>query len=348
MPDPRFFTRAGPFTLSDLERLTGAKLVGTEEIPCVLKDVAPLETAGPEDLSFLDNVRYKDAFSRTRAGAVFVTPALADLAPPGVRLLATTTPYRAYALAAQAFYPRDYVPQQTQISSGAFVYEQASLGIGCVVEAGAVIDRGATIGAGTRIGANAVIGRNVEIGADCDIGANASLSHCLIGAHVRIYPGARIGQDGFGFAIDPSGHVKVPQLGRVLIGDGVEIGANSCIDRGAGPDTVICDGTWIDNLVQIGHNVKIGRGCVIVAQAGVSGSTVLEDFVVLAGQAGIAGHLRVGKGARIGAQAGIMRDVPAGAEIMGSPGMPARHFMRQIAWLGRMALSKGPQEPKGG
>jgi UDP-3-O-[3-hydroxymyristoyl] glucosamine N-acyltransferase len=145
-----------------------------------------------------------------------------------------------------------------------------------------------------------------------------------------------VGQDGFGFAIDPAGHVKVPQLGRVLIGSHVEIGANSCIDRGAGPDTVIGDGAWIDNLVQIGHNVQIGRGCVLIAQSGVAGSTVLEDFSVLAAQAGVAGHLRIGKGARIGAKAGVMRDIPAGEEHLGAPSMPVREFMRQVAVLKRL------------
>jgi UDP-3-O-[3-hydroxymyristoyl] glucosamine N-acyltransferase len=182
-----------------------------------------------------------------------------------------------------------------------------------------------------------VIAQNVEIGDQSVIGANASISHALIGANVRIYPGVRIGQDGFGFAIDPAGHVKVPQLGRVIIGDSVEIGANTTIDRGAGPDTHIGQGSWIDNLVQIGHNVKIGRGCVIIAQTGVAGSTVLEDYAVLAAQVGVAGHLTIGMGARIGAQSGVMRDVAAGSEVMGAPAMPAKQFMRQVAMLRKMS-----------
>jgi UDP-3-O-[3-hydroxymyristoyl] glucosamine N-acyltransferase len=348
MPDPRFFNRTGPFSLSDLARLTGASLAeGGQESFCIA-DVAPLDAAGPEDLSFLDNVRYREAFTRTCAGAVLVAPALAPLAPSGVRLLLTPSPYRAYALAAQAFYPDSPAKAQGEVSTSAVVDSEAVLGPGCVVEAGAVVGKGARIGARTCIGANAVVGRNVEIGEDCQIGAGASLSHCLVGSHVRIYPGARIGQDGFGFAIDPAGHVKVPQLGRVLIGDGVEIGSNTCIDRGAGPDTIIGNGAWIDNLVQIGHNVRIGRGCVIVAQAGVSGSTVLEDYAVLAGQAGVAGHLRVGKGARIAAQSGIMRDVPAGAEVMGSPAVPLRQYMRQVAMLSRLSGRKNSQNGEGG
>ncbi|NQZ13927.1 MAG: UDP-3-O-(3-hydroxymyristoyl)glucosamine N-acyltransferase [Alphaproteobacteria bacterium] len=145
------------------------------------------------------------------------------------------------------------------------------------------------------------------------------------------------GQDGFGFAIDPAGHVKVPQLGRVVIEDNVEIGANTCIDRGAGPDTVIGAGTWIDNLVQIGHNVKIGRGCVLIAQSGVAGSSVLEDYAVVAAQGGVAGHLTVGMGAQVGAQAGVMRDVPAGEKVLGSPAMPVKDAMRQFATLRKLA-----------
>jgi UDP-3-O-[3-hydroxymyristoyl] glucosamine N-acyltransferase len=208
-----------------------------------------------------------------------------------------------------------------------------------VIEAGVVIGAKAVIGDGCWIEANAVIGRGVTIGATSRIGANATISHAEIGSGTRLYPGVRVGQDGFGFAIDPAGHVKVPQLGRVIIGDHVEIGANSCIDRGAGPDTVIGHGTWIDNLVQIGHNVKIGRGCVLVAQSGVAGSTTLEDYAVLAALAGVAGHLKIGMGARIGAKSGVMKDVPAGEEQLGAPAMPVKEFMRQVIALKR--LTKG-------
>jgi UDP-3-O-[3-hydroxymyristoyl] glucosamine N-acyltransferase len=199
-----------------------------------------------------------------------------------------------------------------------------------------VIGKGATIGRNCWIEANAVIGCGVVIGDNCRIGPGATVSHALIGNNVRLYPGVRVGQDGFGFAIDPAGFVKIPQLGRVMIEDDVEVGANSCIDRGAGPDTVIGRGTWIDNLVQIGHNVRIGRGCILVGQCGIAGSTVLEDYVVVAAQAGIAGHLHVGKGARIGAQAGVLRNLDAGGEYMGSPCLPMRQNMRQIALLKRL------------
>ncbi len=185
-----------------------------------------------------------------------------------------------------------------------------------------------------------MIGEGVVIGTDCRIGSHASISHALIGARVFIYPGARIGQEGFSFAASDAGFVSVPQLGRVIIEDDVEIGANSTVDRGSANDTVIGAGSRLDNLVQIGHNVRIGRACVIVGQAGVSGSTILEDQVMVAGQAGLVGHLRIGRKARIGAQAGVMADVPAEADVVGSPAQPVREMFRQIAVLRRLARKR--------
>jgi UDP-3-O-[3-hydroxymyristoyl] glucosamine N-acyltransferase len=338
MPDNRFFKKGPALSLREIAQLAGAQLGPGADPGYVIEDVAPLDAAGLQDLSFLDNLKYKEQFTRTKAGACIVDPALAPLAPAGVHLLLSDTPYKAYALTAQKFYPVVHPP--AAVAEQATVHPSASVAGGCRVDAGAVIGEGAQIGEGCWIEANAVIGERVVLGKGCRVGANASVSHALVGDYVRIYPGARIGQDGFGFAIDPAGYIKVPQLGRVMIGDHVEIGANTTIDRGSGPDTVIGQGTWIDNLVQIGHNVKIGRGCIIVAQVGISGSTVIEDFVALGGQAGITGHLHIGKGARVAAQSGVMRDIPAGEEQMGAPAMPARQFMRQVAALNRL-IKKG-------
>lgn len=337
MADPRFFSRSPAKTLAELASLSGARLLNETDGAKAVEDVAPLDQAGANQISFLDNIRYKDAFIASKAGACIVSEAMAAHAPQGMALLISKNPYKSYALIAQEFYPDAY--PAAEISDAAHIAPDAVLGKGCVIEAGAVIGAKAVIGDGCWIEANAVIGRGVTIGAKSRIGANATVSHAEIGSGTRLYPGVRIGQDGFGFAIDPAGHVKVPQLGRVIIGDHVEIGANSCIDRGAGPDTVIGHGTWIDNLVQIGHNVKIGKGCVLVAQSGVAGSTVLEDYAVLAAQAGVAGHLKIGMGARIGAKSGVMKDVPAGEEQLGAPAMPVKEFMRQVIALKR--LTKG-------
>jgi len=339
MADPRFFTRAGPFTLAELAAIAQATPAGAAADDVRFEDVAPLDSAQASHVSFLDNRKYLDTFATSRAGLCLVAPDHAARAPAGMALLLSDDPYRAYARVAQAFYP--VRAPEPWIAPTAWVDPTAVVGAGCRIEPGAVIGARAEIGARCRIGPNAVIGEGVVLGDECTIGANASLSHTIVGRRVVIYPGARIGQDGFGFAMGPQGHLKVPQLGRVVIGDGVEVGANTTIDRGAGPDTVIGDGCMIDNLVQIGHNVHLGRGCVIVAQGGISGSTRLGDFVAAGGQAGITGHLKIGSGARIAAQSGVMRDVAPGETVGGSPAVPMADWLRGAAALGRLARRKG-------
>ena len=335
MADQRFFAAAGPFSVAEIAQRIGADIAGAAARDLMLRDVAPLESASAHDLSFLDNRHYVDQFRTTGAGAVIVSAKLAAEAPKGATLLVVPLPYRAYAVAAQTFYPEPApVPG---IAPSAVIDGSATLGEGCAVEANAVIGPGVAIGRRCAIGAAAVIGAAVRLGDDVRIGANATLSHCIVGSRVRLYPGVRIGQDGFGFAPDREVPVKVPQLGRVIIGDDVEIGANSTIDRGAGPDTVIGSGTMIDNLVQIGHNVQMGRGCVIVAQVGISGSTRLGDYVMIGGQAGFAGHLAIGDGARIGAQAGVIRDLAPGEAVLGAPAIPIREFHYMMAYLRRLA-----------
>jgi UDP-3-O-[3-hydroxymyristoyl] glucosamine N-acyltransferase len=334
MSDSRFFSRRAPLSLAEIAKIAKGSLPPSVDGSYQIEDVAPLQQAGPKNISFFDNIKYKQDFMSTKAGACIVHESQAPHAPEHVRLIFAASPYKSYALVAQAFYPPE--PLRSDISVQAYIDPSAILAEGCVVEAGAVIKAGAKLGQACVIESGAVIGRNVIIGAYGRVGANSSLSHCVIGDYVNIYPGVRIGQDGFGFAIDPAGHVKVPQLGRVIIGDHVEVGANTCIDRGSGPDTIIGQGTWIDNLVQIAHNVTIGKGCVIVSQVGISGSTVLEDFVVLAGQVGVAGHLRIGKGAQVAGKSGVIRSIPAGQEQMGYPSQPLNDFMRQAALLKRL------------
>lgn len=338
MADPRFFKCAGPFTLGKLAELTGSELSDKGAAETEVTDVAPLQTATPGQLSFLDNRKYLESFKATKAGACIVRPEFAEAAPDGVVCLLNKSPYKAYALAAQAFYP-DPAPEDYRAAS-AVIDETASIGAEVSIAPNVVIGKNVKIGDGTRIHPNAVICDGVEIGRKCEIGANTYLTHCLISDGVRLHPGVCIGRPGFGFAIDPAGFINVPQLGRVIVEAGVEIGANSTIDRGAGPDTIIGAGTRIDNLVQIAHNVQTGRMCVIVAQTGISGSTQLGDGVMTGGQAGLAGHLKVGSGTRIAAQSGIMRDIPAGSEVMGSPAVPIRQYMRQVAILSKMSGKK--------
>jgi UDP-3-O-[3-hydroxymyristoyl] glucosamine N-acyltransferase len=339
MADARFYTTSGPLTLSQLAEIAGAAIASGADGSRQFGGVAALETAGPSEVSFLDNRKYIAALAASRAGACLLRPEFADRAPPGMALLTTPAPYKAYARVARAFHPQ--AEEKPGIHAAAHVDPSARLAPDATVGPGAVVGARAEIGARCRIGANAVIGDGVVIGAGSRIGTNASLSHCIVGAGVLIYPGVRIGQDGFGFAPDPGGHIKVPQLGRVLIGDGCEIGANTTIDRGSAGDTVIGPGCMIDNLVQIGHNVRLGRGCVVVAQVGISGSTQLDDFVVIGGQGGLAGHLHIGQGAQIAAQSGVHRNIGPGEIVGGSPAVPILEWRRQAAVLRRLAKRKG-------
>ncbi len=338
MADPRFFTAQGPFDLAELAVIAEADLAPGADGARRVVDIAPLEAAGGETISFLDNRRYIEAFTRSHAGACIIAPEVAQQAPQGMALLLTPEPYRAFARVARAFYPPARV--KPGIAEAAVIDAEAILGPDCRVDAGAVIGAHCEIGARCHIGANAVIEAGVVMGEDCIVGACASLSHCRMGDRVTIYPGARIGQEGFGFAPSPAGHLRIPHTGRVIIGDDAEVGANSTIDRGSGPDTIIGAGCMIDNLVQIAHNVQLGKGCVIAGQVGISGSTKLGDFVVCGGQVGLAGHLDIGDGAQLAARAGLMRDVPPGEVHGGTPAVPLMQWKRQIVALARLAERK--------
>lgn len=338
--DRRFFAGRGPLPLAEVARAAGAALPEGIDGAKLIRRPAPLDAAGPDEVSFLENARYAPALAASRAGACLVRAADAAKVPPGMIVLACDQPYLGWARVLSLFFP-PAEPGQGSISPRAVVDPSALLGTAVTVRAGAVIGARAAIGAGSVIGENAVIGEAVVIGRGCVIGALASVSHAILGDRVEIGPGARIGHAGFGFAPGPAGFETVPQLGRVLIGDGADIGANTTIDRGSGQDTIVGAGCRIDNLVQIGHNVRLGRRCVIVAQAGISGSAILGDGVMLGGQAGLVGHITIGAGARIGAQAGVMADVPAGADYIGSPAQPARKAMRAIAVLNRLAETGG-------
>jgi UDP-3-O-[3-hydroxymyristoyl] glucosamine N-acyltransferase len=335
--DPRFFKRTGPHCVADIALFLDAELAPSqaERGSRQIHGVAPLQSAGPLDLSFLDNRRYADFLQATQAGAVIVHPEFLARVPTGTVAIVTPEPYLGWAKASTLFHPP--AGPAAGVHPTAIVDPAAVIGAGAEIGPGAVIGPGAEIGAGSIIGPLAVIGEGVVIGKACRIHAQATISHAILGDGVVIYPGARIGQDGFGFAITKTGFVAVQQLGRVIIGDGAEIGANSTIDRGSAQDTVIGAGVHIDNLVQIGHNVQIGKATVIVAQAGISGSTMIGDQVMIAAQAGLTGHLNIGKGARIGAQSGVMTDVQAGAEVMGYPAQPAKRYFREVVTLRKLA-----------
>jgi len=338
-PDPRFFPPADSFDLEQLAEISGANAQKKGWADIVYTEVAALDDAGETSVTFLDNKMYLGQYQETNAGCCIVSAAYADQAPTALNLLLSDTPYLAYARIAEAFHPdadRSYCPGHADNA----IHPSATIGEGTVLGAGAVVGPNAEIGENCRIGPNTFIGDAVRIGDNCRLGPSVSVRFAIIGANVTLFAGVRIGEAGFGFAASPTGAVTVPQIGRVVIEDNVEIGANSTIDRGASPDTVIGAGTRIDNLVQIGHNVRIGKGCIIVAQSGVAGSCTIGNGVQIGGQVGIAGHLVIGDDARIAAQSGIMRDIAAGAIIAGSPSMPAKQYFRQVVALSRLAGAK--------
>ena len=348
MDELKFFRRAVSPTLAEIVEWTGAKVADGVDLARTIFDVAPLDRARPGDLVFLDNPKYLDQLARTAATACLVGERYAARVPQGVAALVAREPYRACAIVTAKLYPEATRPGSLfgsqGVSPGANVHPLARLEADVTVDPGAVIGPRAEIGAGAVIGPNAVIGPDVRIGRLSAVGAGATVCNALIGDRVIVHPGARIGQDGFGFAMSPRGHLKVPQIGRVIIQDDVEIGANSTIDRGANRDTVIGEGTKIDNLVQIAHNVTIGRHCVIVSQVGISGSTEFGDFVSAGGQAGITGHLRIGMGAQIAAQSGVMSDVAPGGKVGGSPAKNARDWLKGVAVLDRLTKSRAGKD----
>ncbi|MDB2414774.1 UDP-3-O-(3-hydroxymyristoyl)glucosamine N-acyltransferase [Rickettsiales bacterium] len=331
MPDSRFFKTIEPVSLKELADIGGCTLHNQDDASKLICGVAPLESATENEISFLTNSKYQKALNDSKAGACILAENNINKAPAGMPVLLSENPHASYAKIANYLHPQDNHSQS--ISKNAFIDDTAQISENCTIENGAVIAQDVQIYSGSFIGAGSYIGKGVIIGKNCRIFQGVTLSHCILGDNVTIFPGARIGQDGFGFATENGRHITVPQLGRVILENYVEVGANSCIDRGAGPDTIIGEGTRIDNLVQIGHNVQTGRGCVIVSQVGISGSTKLGDYVVLGGQAGLAGHLNIGSGCNAAAKSGVISDIEPMQIVGGSPAVPIKQWHRQTIAL---------------
>ena len=341
MADPRFFKKKKPLSIREIVSLTGAIVGRDDDQSLIINDVSPIHTAKKGDVSFVENRRYANQISSSEASACFIPEDLLLKVPKNMVPLVINFPRRAYAKVSQSLYERE--AKSPKVDEGTNISKTCIIGEGCRIDFGAVVGEFCQVGSDCWIGANTFIDDGVKIGNGTRIGANVTISHSEIGSDCFIYPGVRIGQPGFGFEIDASGPIEMPQLGRVIIGNNVEIGANTTIDRGAGPDTVIGEFTRIDNLVQIGHNVEIGNGCIIVAQVGISGSTIIGDHTVIGGQTGLAGHLKIGKRVKIAAQSGVTRNTGDGSVIGGAPAVPMEEFRRQVAnikSLGRRDLRR--------
>ncbi len=350
MSDAKFVPHVAPLSLREIAELTGAVLAPGANPDLRIGNIAALDRAEPGDLAFIDSIKYVGQLCETRAGACLTGARFEKQVPPHVAILRAREPYRAFVTVARKLFAGMLRPSSvfgtTGVAPGATVHPTARLEAGVTVDPGVIIGPEAEIGSGTLVSANAVIGPRARIGRDCTVGAGTSITHALIGDRVIIHAGCRIGQDGFGFLMGAGGHLKVPQIGRVIIQDDVEIGAGSTIDRGAIRDTVIGEGTKIDNLVQIGHNVVIGRHCVIVAQTGISGSSTLEDFVALGARVGVTNHVTIGEGAQIAAISIVGGDVPPGARWGGTPAKPVKQWLREVKVLENLA--KNRRGPEGG
>ncbi len=330
--EPRFFSNTGPHRLAAVAAAAGC---GPVQSDALITGLASLEEALPGEITFAGTVRHAALLRETQASAVLLAPEMVPLAPRGCAALVSENPFAGWARVATLFHPRP-VPKPG-IHPSAIVEEGAVVDPTAEIGPQVVIEEHAEIGPRCRIGPGTVIGAGVILGEECRIGANVTISHAVLGARVVVYPGARIGQDGFGFTASAGAITSTPQLGCVVIGDDVEVGANTTIDRGTLRNTVIGAGSRLDNLVQVAHNVVIGRCCMIAAQTGLSGSSELGDFVMMGGQAGVADHVRVGSRARVGAQSGVMSEIEPGASVASSPARPVREVFKEIAWLKRNA-----------
>jgi UDP-3-O-[3-hydroxymyristoyl] glucosamine N-acyltransferase len=346
MAQPSFFKQPSSSTLAEIAALTKAHLVDASRAGLKIRGLASLDEAGPSHLIFFDNLRYASRLAQTRAGACLVSERFVAAVPSHVAVLRAADPFRAFVTFARAIHADTLRPQSwfgsSAIAASAVIHPTAHLEDDVIVDPLAVIGPGVEIGAGSVIGSGAVIGANVRIGRDCDVGAGTTIQFALIGNHVLIHPGCHIGQDGFGFVTGSGRQVKVPQIGRVLIQHDVEIGAGTSIDRGSLRDTVIGEGTKIDNQVQIGHNVTVGRHCVLAAKVALGGSLTVGDHVALGAGVGINNHVTIGDGAQITAMSGVKDDVPAHGRWGGFFAKPTRQWFREIIAVERLVRDGAP------
>ena len=350
MFEKTFFVRSPALSLAKIAELTGCEISDSVDLNQEIDDVGSLSDAKAGSVVFIEHKKYIPALAACAARHVFCRDKLVDDLPSDFAALVTPFPAASFHKISAVFYPTSLVPRYFKdvvLEEGGYSsHPSVQFEDDVHICAGAVIGAHVEIGQGSYIGPNTTIADGCKIGRDCHIGANVSLMCCYIGDNVTIHSGAAIGQDGFGFTAGPQGLVKAPQLGRVIIQNHVEIGANSAIDRGALTDTVIGEGTKIDNFVQIAHNVKIGRMCLIAGHSGISGSCEIGDFTMLGGRVGLADHIKIGRNVQIAAASGVMTDIPDGARYSGIPAKPALQHFREVATLTALTKKRGKSDGK--
>ena len=342
MSDPKFFKNSGPFTLEDINKFLGTKLSNNKvSKDFFISDIATLSNAKEGSITFFQDLKYKDDLFITKASACILKKEHSDYAPKNLYLIYSENPYMDFTKISQKFYPFELLSKSTTGVKSQDIYDESiKLGKDIIIEKGAVIGKNVTIGDRTTISSNSVIGIGVKIGSDCYIGSNVNITHSIIGNNNIIHQGTSIGQDGFGFSMSQEKHHKIPQVGRVIIENNIEIGSNCCIDRGSLQDTIIKNGTKIDNLVQIAHNCVIGENCIIAGMVGLAGSTTLEDFVVMGAKSGAVGHLTIGKGSQIAAKSGVSKTLPPGKIWAGFPIREVEKWKKEISTLRKASRDK--------
>lgn len=320
MIDQNFHIKNGKFSLLEIVTDCGGEISDMAKQEDIITDIAPLNKAKEGEITFFQNKKYINDFKTTKASACITFEEFETEAPKGLILIKSKNPYYTYSKVLNKFYGTEQETVEAPHSAN--------------------VNFSADIGENTKIYPGAYIGDNCTIGKNCTIYPNAVIQDAIIGDNVIIHPGVAIGQDGFGFAFNEGKHHKVLQLGRVIIGNDVEIGANTTIDRGSNSDTVIGEGTKIDNLVMIAHNVKIGKHCILVAQTGVAGSTEIGDYCVFGGQSAVAGHLKIGNQVQLAGQCGVTKSLPDGAIMGGTPAVPLREYHKQHIALNKLTKKK--------
>ena len=344
MTNTSFFAPARRLSVIEAAQLSGAELLTKHYAERQITNISNVESARSDALLFASGKSYQDKLASLPDCTIICTAELATFVGSNVAILISAKPQQAFGALGRVLFPNSIKPQSfsgfTGISSNAHISKTAIIEADVTIEAGAVIGEFVEIGSGTIIGPSAVIGAQCKIGRDCAVGPGATITNSLLGNRVLVHSGARLGQDGFGFTPGGKGLEKMPHIGRVILQDDVEIGANTTIDRGALADTIIGEGTKIDNLVQIAHNVRIGRNCVITGHCGLSGSVTLGDNVMLGGRVGIADHVTLGNGVQVAAASGVMNDIPDNERWGGLPAQPLKQFFRELSMIRTLAREK--------